>query len=188
MVEKNPVAGVHPVAFAVVHSYPVGIKLRDSVGASGIKGRALLLRDLLNQPVELTGARLVDPGFFSESEDPHRLEDPQRAQRIAVGGVLRALETHRHMALGTEVVNLIRLHLLDDADQVGAVGEVAVMEHQARITFMRILVEVIDPTGVEAACPPLDSMHLISLFQQQLRQVAAVLPRDAGDQGGFVNS
>jgi hypothetical protein len=32
------------------------------------------------------------------------------------------------MALGTEVVDLIRLHLLDDPDQVSAVGEVAVVE------------------------------------------------------------
>jgi len=32
------------------------------------------------------------------------------------------------MALCTEVVDLIRLHLLDDPDQVGAVGEVAVVE------------------------------------------------------------
>ena len=89
------------------------------------------------------------------------------------------------MTLCTEVVDLIRLHLLDDPDQVGAVGEVAVMEHQARVTLVGILVEVIDPAGVEAARAPLDAMHLIALLQQQLRQVAAVLPRDAGDQGGF---
>jgi hypothetical protein len=86
------------------------------------------VRDLLHQAVELTGAGLVDPRFCGEPQDPHRLQDPQRAQRIAVGGVLRALKAHRHMALGAEVVDLIRLHLLDDADQVGAIGEIAVVE------------------------------------------------------------
>ena len=50
---------------------------------------------------------------------------------------------------------------------------------------MRILVEVINTARVEAARPPLDPMHLIPLLQQQLRQVATVLPRNAGDQGGF---
>ena len=50
---------------------------------------------------------------------------------------------------------------------------------------MRILIEVIDPAGVETACAPLDAMHLVALLQQQLRQEAAVLPRDAGDQGSF---
>ena len=50
---------------------------------------------------------------------------------------------------------------------------------------MRILVEVIDPGGVEAASPALDAMHGIALLQQQLRQVAAVLAGDACDQGMF---
>ena len=50
---------------------------------------------------------------------------------------------------------------------------------------MRILIQVIDPGGVEAAGPALDAMHGIALFQQQLRQVAAVLAGDAGDQRVF---
>jgi hypothetical protein len=29
---------------------------------------------------------------------------------------------------------------------------------------------------------PLDAVHLVALLQQQLRQIAAVLPGDAGDQ------
>ena len=52
------------------------------------------------------------------------------------------------MARSTRLVDLIGLHLLDDLDQVGAVSEVAVVQHQARIGLMRILVEVIDPGGV----------------------------------------
>jgi len=65
--------------------------------------------------------------FVGEPHDPHRLQDPQRAQRVAVGGVLRTLKAHRYMALSAEVVDLMRLHLLDDPDQVGAVGEIAVV-------------------------------------------------------------
>ena len=89
------------------------------------------------------------------------------------------------MTLGPEVINLIRLHLLDDPDQVGAVGEVAVVKHQPRITFVGVLIEMIDPVGVEAARASFDPMHLIALLQQQLRQVTTVLPGDACDQGGF---
>ena len=40
---------------------------------------------------------------------------------------------------------------------------------------MRVLVEVIDPAGVETACAPLYPMHLIALIQQQLSQVTAIL-------------
>ena len=59
------------------------------------------------------------------------------------------------------------------------------MQHKARVTLMRILVEVIDPAGVEAAGPAFDAMHHIALLQQEFRQVAAVLPRDTCDQRGF---
>jgi hypothetical protein len=57
------------------------------------------------------------------------------------------------MALSTEVVDLIRLHLLDDPDKVGAVGEVAVVEGELRglpllTPLVRVLVEVIAPAGV----------------------------------------
>ena len=99
--------------------------------------------------------------------------------------VYSALKTHRDMALGAEVIDLIGLHLLDDPDQVGAVGEVSVVENKSRIAFMWILIEVINPAGVEAASPPLDAMHLVTLIQQEFRQIAAILTGDASDQSGF---
>ena len=89
------------------------------------------------------------------------------------------------MALSTEVVDLTRPHLLNDPDQIGAVGEIAVVQHQARITFVGILIKMINPAGVERGGSPLDPMHLIPLLQQELRQVTAVLPCDASDQCGF---
>ena len=59
------------------------------------------------------------------------------------------------------------------------------MEHKARITLVGGLIKVIDQAGVETARTPVNSMHLVPLLQQQLRQIAAVLPGDAVDQGGF---
>ena len=47
---------------------------------------------------------------------------------------------------------------------------------------MRVLVEVVDAAGVEAAGTALDAMHLVPLFQEQLSKVAAVLASDASDQ------
>lgn len=92
------------------------------------------------------------------------------------------------MALSTKVVDLVRLLLLDDPDQVGAVGEIAVVQHQSRIALVRILIQVIDPSGVEAAGPALDPVHQIALLQQKLRQVTAVLACNACDQGSFGSS
>ena len=135
--------------------------------------------------MKLTSARLIDPGFVCEPQDPHLLQDVQSTQGIAVGGVFRTLKAHRHMALGTEVVDLIRLHVLNNPDQVGAVSEIALVQNQARITLVGILVKMIDPTGVERARTPLNPMNLVAPHQQQLSQVASTLPGDASDQGGF---
>ena len=183
MVEQHPIAGIHPVGLAVIHRDPVAIQLGHRIGAAGIEGGGFLLGDFLHQAIELAGAGLVDARFLGEAQHAHRLQDPQGAEGIAVGGVLRRLKAHRHMALGPQVVDLIGLHLLDDPDQVGAVGEVAVVQHQPRVGLVGILVEVINAAGVETAGPALDAMHHIALLQQQLRQITAVLPRDAGDQG-----
>ena len=60
------------------------------------------------------------------------------------------------MALGTEVVDLIRLNLLDNSNQVGAVGEIAVMKSEPWVALMGVLVEVIDPAGVKRGSSPLD--------------------------------
>ena len=54
--------------------------------------------------------------------------------------VYSGAEAHGHMALSTKVVDLIRHHLLDDSNQVGAVGEVAVVKDKAGIALVRILI------------------------------------------------
>jgi hypothetical protein len=60
------------------------------------------------------------------------------------------------VALGSQIVDLGRPHLLDDPDQAGAVGEIAVVELEADIGFMQVAVEMVDAPGVEdrGASPP----------------------------------
>src|SRR5262245_24189975 len=44
VVEQNPIRGMHPVGFAVIHGDPIGIELRRRVGAARIEWRRLALR------------------------------------------------------------------------------------------------------------------------------------------------
>ena len=67
------------------------------------------------------------------------------------------------MALSTEVVNLVGLHLLDDPLQVAAVAQVSVVQSQADLVRAS-LIKVVDPGGVEAASPALDPMYGIALL------------------------
>jgi len=185
VVEQHAVAGVHAIRLAVINSYPVGVQLRNAVGAAGIEGGGFLLWGFLNKAIQLTGAGLINAGFFSEPEHPHRFKDAQRPESIAVGGVLRGLKTDSHVTLGTKVINLIRLHLLNDADQIGAVSEIAVVKNQPGIILMGVLIQVINTTGVEAAGSALDPVHLIALLEQKLSEVAAILACDPSDQRLF---
>ncbi len=84
-----------------------------------------------------------------------------------------------------QVVDLVRLHLLDDADQVGRVGQVAVMEDEIAVLHVRILVEMVDAVGVEEGGAALDAVDDIALLQQELGQIGAVLAGNAGDECDF---
>jgi hypothetical protein len=63
-----------------------------------------------------------------------------------------------------QVVDLVGLHLLHDADQVGAVGQVAVVQLEALVVDVRVLVQVVDAVGVEQAGAALDAVHRVALF------------------------
>ncbi len=69
----------------------------------------------------------------------------------------------RHVTLRGEVVDLVRLHLLDDADQVGRVGQVAIVQEQLDVALVRILIQMIDAIGVERRGAALDAVNLIAL-------------------------
>src|SRR5262249_23995148 len=92
------------------------------------------------------------------------------------------LETDLDMGLGREIVDFGRLGLLDDADEVGGVGEVAVVHEEPRALLVGIDIEVIDPGGVERRRTPLDAVDRVTLLQQQLSEKCTVLTGYAGDQ------
>ena len=74
------------------------------------------------------------------------------------------LETHLHMALGGEIVDLVRLGFLHDADQVGRIGHVAVMQEKLRLALVRVLIEVVDAGRIERRRAPLDAVNHIALL------------------------
>lgn len=53
------------------------------------------------------------------------------------------------MRHGAQIVDLVGLNFLDDADQVGRVGQIAVVQRKAHVALMRVLVEVVNPISIE---------------------------------------
>jgi len=89
------------------------------------------------------------------------------------------------MALGSKIVNLVGLYLLYDADKVGAVGKVSVVEKEAHPLLVRVHIEVVNAVRVEKARSALDAVHLVALAKQELGQVSSVLAGDTGYEGFF---
>ncbi len=85
----------------------------------------------------------------SRLQNPDRLEQPQRAERVGIRRVFGRLEGHGDVALRREVVDLVRLNFLDDANEVRRVRQIAVMQDHAPIRLVRIAIEMIDTVGVE---------------------------------------
>ncbi len=73
------------------------------------------------------------------------------------------------MALGSKIIDLIRLHLLNDTDKVGAIGQISVVKNKPWILLMGILIKMIDSGGIETACTPLNhALHIPSTAKTQL--------------------
>ena len=85
------------------------------------------------------------------------------------------------MALSTQVVDLIRLRFLDDAREVAGVAQIAIVQLEAGIFDVRVLVDVIYPGGVKAGCAAFDAVHGVAFSQQKFGQIGAVLTGDASD-------
>ena len=75
-----------------------------------------------------------------------RFEQAERADSGDVGGVGRLVEAHADMALGGEVVDLLRSDLANQADQTVAVRKVAVMQVELGLVAED---RVLDPLGAE---------------------------------------
>ena len=86
------------------------------------------------------------------------------------------------MALGGEVVDLGRPDLLHQADQVGRVSHVAIVQQERHVAGVRVLIKVIDAGGVERGRPPLDAVHGVAEPEQVLGEIGAVLAGDTGNE------
>ena len=86
------------------------------------------------------------------------------------------------MALCGEIINLVRLHFLDYADQIGSVRQVPIMQNKPSVFFfMRVFIEMINTLGIEHGCTTFYPVNRVALLDQKGGKVGAVLTGNAGD-------
>ena len=128
MVEEDTVGGEDAVGLTVITRDPVGVDLRDTVRAARVEGCRLGLRHLDDFAVELGSGSLVDADLLFHLQDADGLEEAERANAVGVGGILRDIEGDLHMGHRAEVIDFVGLDVADDADEVGRIPEVSVVE------------------------------------------------------------
>ena len=168
VVKEDAVAGEDTVGFAIVPRNPIGVDLGDTVWTPRVERGGLRLWNFDHLTVELGGRRLVNPNLLLHLQDADGLEQPERADTVGVRGVFRDIEGNLHMGHRAEVVDLVRLHIADDADEVGTVAEVAVVELDfldVDVADEVIHIEVLNPFCVKTGGAADEPMNLVALVE-----------------------
>src|SRR5262249_17955669 len=115
----------------------------------------------------------------------NRVKDPDGPNSRDVRSVLRNVKADPDMALGAKVINLVRLQAIEQLDQIHGISQVAVVEKETDAVDVRVLVKMIDPRGIKGAGAPDNSVNLVALRKQEVRQIGSILAGNPGDQSSF---
>jgi len=126
--------------------------------AAGKEDSSLLLVYFYSKTIQHTCRGPINASLAGEPKGiRHGFEEAKGSQSVGIGCVFSSFIVHSHVTLSTLSIDLCGLHLLDDADQVGTIREIAIVQVQMWIAFMRVLIEVVEAVGVEAAGASLDA-------------------------------
>jgi hypothetical protein len=69
------------------------------------------------------------------------------------------------MALRPEMIDFIWLDFIKEVCQLAGVGKVSIMQEEASIRIVRILIEMINPLCMKSARPPHKPMYCIAFVE-----------------------
>ena len=128
---------------------------------------------------------MIEAGLLLQTEEADCLKDAQCPNGINVSSIFGGLKGDRHVRLRTQIIDLVWLNVADQPSEVRGVSQVAVVQLEAGIGGVRVLVEVINSLGIQRRRTPLDPVNLIALIEQELRKVGPILASYAGYQCFF---
>jgi hypothetical protein len=85
------------------------------------------------------------------------------------------------VALGSEVVNLVRAEVIKERGERAGVGEVRIVQKEVSAGLVKILVDVIETFTIEAGGPAFQPVDLVATIEKELGEIGAVLAGAAGD-------
>jgi hypothetical protein len=103
----------------------------------------------LDLSVQFTGGSLVESDFLFHASRSNSIQHTKHTYTITVSSIFGHIEGDFDVTHGTQVVDFLRLDLGNDADKIGGVAQVTIMQKKLDSSIMTILVDVIDTSSVE---------------------------------------
>ncbi len=100
-------------------------------------------------PEQFRSGCLIKAAALAKAENAHGFQKSQCPQCIGIRGIFGGLKTHLNMALCAQIIDFIGPNLLDDTTEIGRIRQVAEMQFEPDILFMRVLIKMIDARGIE---------------------------------------
>jgi hypothetical protein len=175
VVVEHPGYGIQPVLSAVVAGDQVPVNLGDPVGVARVEAGGDRLGGLIRIAEHLAGGGLVEARLGRHLAGA--VQHPCHAQRGRFGRQHGLGPGELHVGLSAQVVDLVRV--------VGVEGLVQrTLVEQVALDQFDLVLDVLDAAQVEGAGAAHHAHHAVAFGEQELGQVRAVLPGNAGDQRG----
>jgi hypothetical protein len=85
------------------------------------------------------------------------------------------------MALGTQVIDFVRLNIAQQPGERTGIVQVGIMQEKFDPRCVKILVKVIDALGIERRSSPFESVDLVAALNEKFGEIGTILPGDSGD-------
>ena len=154
----------------------MAIRLGNAVRRARVEGSVLVLWHLAYLPEHLRGGGLVEPRLGSGIPDGlQHLGDSERGE---LTGEHRLVPARRHEGLRGQVVDLVGLQVAEQLRQRELIEQVALVQQD-------LALEVSDALELFFGRAAHHPVHLVTLREEEVGQVAAVLSSDPGDERAF---
>ena len=178
MIEEDTIRSEETGGFTKLHRRLKRLALRKSVWIQGTT-RRLFGPGTINCIAEHLRTRRLEEAYIARWIDlSQRVQKLHCARHVHLRRSFGIFQACLNMRLRREIIDLRRPHLADDIQYSSAVPQVAAV--QAKAAFE--ICEFLKSSPVEALCGSGKPVNEISLFKQQLSEIAAILPGNAGYQ------
>ena len=82
-------------------------------------------------------------------QDAYCFQEPKRTQASDICRVFGSLKRDLDVTLRREIINFVGFCFLNDTNQAGRIRHVTKMHHKFWVAFMRVLIQMIDTSGVK---------------------------------------